>query len=252
MNTQCRADFTIVHALLAHHQNVSPELGFVWITLATCSRSRERDGVITDTAEFHYLAWKKLADEENIPFSREDNEALRGVSRRESLNRMLKGREISEETAQLWMARKNEYYLEHLNAITPDATLPGVTKFLTAAHAARLKLGIGSASKNARLVLERLELTRYFDVIGDGYSVHNPKPAPDLFVWVAGGLRVNANQVVVFEDAEAGIDAATQAGCFTVGIGNSNVSHANIHLPDGLAQAEVGPILKQLEALNRL
>lgn len=208
------------------------------------------DGVITDTAEFHYLAWKRLADEENIPFSREDNEALRGVSRRESLNLLLNGRVISEETVQAWMTRKNGYYLEYLNSLTPDAHLPGVTDFLDSAQAVRLKLGIGSASKNARLVLERLELTRYFDVIGDGYSVNNPKPSQDLFVWVAGGLRINVTEIVVFEDAKAGIDAAKQAGCLTVGIGNANVSHADILLPNGLEKARVDSVLNQLEAVR--
>src|SRR5215510_10531900 len=102
------------------------------------------DGVITDTAEFHYLSWKQLAEEENIPFTRKDNEQLRGVSRRESLNRMLKGRPIDEATAQAWMVRKNDYYIRHLEEITPEHVLPGVPVFLKAAQAVGIKLGIGS------------------------------------------------------------------------------------------------------------
>jgi beta-phosphoglucomutase len=203
------------------------------------------DGVITDTAEFHYLAWKRLADEEGIPFTREDNDQLRGVSRRESLLRLLKGRVIAEDAMQAWMTRKNDYYKAYLTDITPDHCLPGVLPFLQAAQAAGLQLGIGSASKNAQEVIERLGLTTMFGVIGDGYSVVNPKPAPDLFVWVSGALRVNVENAVVFEDAEAGIDAAKAAGCRTVGLGTANVQHADLRF-DGLDQVSVADVLARL------
>ena len=188
------------------------------------------DGVITDTAEFHFLAWSRLAQEEGIPFTREDNEALRGVSRRESLNRMLKGRAIDEATAQAWMERKNNYYLAYLESITPDYRLPGVMRLLEAARGAGMRLGIASASKNARLVLDKLELLDAFDAIGDGYSVVNPKPAPDLFIWVAGRLGVSPLQAAVFEDAEAGIEAARAGGFWTVGIGPATRGLAHLHL----------------------
>ena len=114
------------------------------------------DGVITDTAEFHYQAWKRMADEEGYPFTRQDNEALRGVSRRESLNRLLKGRVISEEKALELMERKNTYYVDLLESITPELLLPGVTDFLNQSRDAGIKLGIGSASRHARAVLTRL------------------------------------------------------------------------------------------------
>ncbi|GAB4528220.1 MAG: beta-phosphoglucomutase [Anaerolineae bacterium] len=205
------------------------------------------DGVITDTAEYHFLAWKRLADEEGLPFTREDNEQLRGVSRRESLIRLLKGRTVPEETMQEYMQRKNDYYVAYLDEITPQDRLPGVTAFLDAAHAAGLKLGIGSASKNARPVLEKLGLLSMFEVVGDGYSVVNTKPAPDLFVWVAGGLRVPVEQSVVFEDAEAGVDAAKAAGCYAVGIGGSNINHADLVLP-GLDAARVDNVITRLKA----
>ena len=190
------------------------------------------DGVITDTAEFHFLAWKRLADEEGIPFTREDNEHLRGVSRRESLTRMLKGRPIDEATAHLWMERKNDYYKEFLKQITPDHALPGVPQFLAAARAEGIKIGLGSASKNARDALDRLYLMDSFDAIGDGFSVVNSKPAPDLFIWVAGRLDVPPNQAVVFEDAEAGIEAALAGGFWTVGVGTANVKRAHLTAPD--------------------
>ncbi|MDK3158167.1 beta-phosphoglucomutase [Anaerolineae bacterium CFX9] len=204
------------------------------------------DGVITDTAELHYRAWKQLADEERIPFTREDNEQLRGVSRRESLNRILRGRPIDEPTAQAWMARKNAYYLEFLKGITPADILPGVVDFLTSARSRGLKLALGSASRNAREVLERLDILSLFDVIGDGHSVVNSKPAPDLFLWAAGGLGVNPAHAVVFEDAEAGIDAALAGGFWTVGIGSANVGHAHILAPGGLAELTVDLLLEKL------
>lgn len=205
------------------------------------------DGVITDTAEYHYRAWKRLADEEGLPFTREDNEQLRGVSRRESLLRLLKGREIPEATLQEWMTRKNEYYQAFLDDITPNDRLPGVTRFIDEARAAGLRLGIGSASKNARTVIQRLALSDTFEIIGDGYAVVNSKPAPDLFVWVAGGLRVPVDTAVVFEDAAAGIDAAKAAGCLSVGVGSAGVDHADLALPD-LSNAKVDDILNRLAA----
>ena len=186
------------------------------------------DGVITDTAEYHFLAWKQLADEEGLNFTRADNDQLRGVSRQESLVRLLKGKSIPESTMQDWMHRKNEYYKSYLEGITSDDLLPGVHDFLVASQDEGLKLAIGSASKNAKPVIEKLNLTGVFDVIGDGFSVVNTKPAPDLFVWVAGGLQIYVSEVIVFEDAPAGIDAAKSAGCRTVGIGTSDVNHADI------------------------
>jgi beta-phosphoglucomutase len=204
------------------------------------------DGVITDTAELHFLSWKQLADEEGLPFTREDNEQLRGVSRRESLNRMLKGRPIDEVTANTWMERKNNYYRKYLETITPEHALPGVRGFLDEAQAAGMKLGIGSASKNARDVLARLGLLERFGAVGDGYSVVNTKPAPDLFIWVAGGLNVPPTQAVVFEDAEAGVEAALAGGFWTVGIGTANVQKAHL-VGSGLGAFTVPDLLSRLQ-----
>jgi beta-phosphoglucomutase len=177
------------------------------------------DGVITDTAEFHYRAWKRLADEEGLPFERADNEALRGVPRRRSLEILLKGRVLSEAQMQAWMERKNVYYREFLNDITPDDLLPGVWNFLLEAKANEILLGLGSASKNAREVCERLGILSLFDAFGDGYSVVNAKPAADIFIWVAGRFGLPPEQCIVFEDAEAGIAAALQGGFWAVGLG---------------------------------
>lgn len=177
------------------------------------------DGVVTDTAEYHYRAWKQLADEEGLPFTREDNEALRGVSRRRSLEILLKGKILPEETMLAYLERKNDYYRAYLNEITPGDLLPGVGDFLAEAKMLGIKLGLASASRNARDVCERLEIITLFDGFGDGASVVNPKPAPDLFLWVAGRFGLNPQQCIVFEDAEAGIEAALAGGFWTVGIG---------------------------------
>lgn len=204
------------------------------------------DGVITDTAEYHYLAWKRLADEEGLDFTRDDNDALRGVSRRESLMRLLKGRTVAEDQIQAWMQRKNEYYKSFLDTISPDHCLPGVKRFLDETRASGIKIALGSASKNARTVIERLQLGAYFSVIGDGFAVIHSKPAPDLFIWAAGGLGVPVDQAVVFEDAEAGIDAAKAAGCRTVGIGSANVNHADLVL-SGLENISASDVLSAFQ-----
>jgi len=190
------------------------------------------DGVLTDTAEYHYRAWKRLADEEGIPFTREDNEQLRGVSRRESLMRLLKGRPIPEETAQAWMARKNRYYQEYIRQMTPADVLPGVLSLLGEIRASGRKIAVASASKNAPLVVERLNLRPWIDVLCDGSSVDRPKPAPDLFLYAAERLGLPPVTCVVVEDAAAGVQAAHAAGMRVVGLGPaSRVGEADVVLP---------------------
>jgi beta-phosphoglucomutase len=183
------------------------------------------DGVLTDTAEFHYQAWQRLADESGLPFSREANEALRGVSRRESLLKIIgaaaqdENRQYSEAQLQEMMEHKNRYYVELIETITAKAVLPGAIELLTEIRQAGLKIALGSASKNARSVIEKLELVSYIDEIADGYSVQSPKPAPDLFLHAAGLLGLKPAQCVVIEDAAAGIEAALAAGMWAVGLG---------------------------------
>lgn len=203
------------------------------------------DGVITDTAEFHYLSWKRLADEVGVPFTRADNDHLRGLSRRASLNRILNGRPIDEATAEEWMARKNSYYLAYLETITPANVLPGAIDLLDDAHAQGIRVALASASRNARPVLDRLGITARFDVIGDGHCVVNTKPAPDIFIWVAGRLDVHPQQAVVFEDAEAGIDAALHGGFWAVGLGAAKVGHAHIQL-DSLVDVSASAVIGRL------
>ena len=140
------------------------------------------DGVLTDTAEYHYRGWKRLADEEGIPFSRTENEALRGIPRRASLMVLLKGRTYPEEKIQEMMERKNSFYLEFIREITPRDLLPGSRELLEEIRAAGLKSALGSASKNAGEVIDRLGIRDLLDAISDGYSVQRQKPAPDLFL----------------------------------------------------------------------
>lgn len=177
------------------------------------------DGVITDTAEYHYRGWKRLADEEGLPFTREDNEHLRGVARRDSLLLILKGRIYPEEQIQAMMTRKNDYYLEYIKEITPRDLLPGAKELLEELRTAGYKVALGSASKNARDVLQRLDILHLFDAIADGYSVERQKPAPDLFLFAAQELGLKANECVVIEDAAAGIEAARAGGFRSVGLG---------------------------------
>lgn len=177
------------------------------------------DGVLTDTAEYHYRAWKRLADEEGLPFSRADNEHLRGLPRRDSLLRILTGRSVPEAALQALMERKNRYYLEFIRAVTPQDVLPGARELLAELRAAGLKIALGSASQNAREVLERLDLLALFDAVSDGYSVARQKPAPDLFLHAAAQLGVPPAEAVVVEDAAAGLEAARAGGFRTVGLG---------------------------------
>lgn len=177
------------------------------------------DGVITDTAEYHYRGWKRLADEEGLPFTREENEHLRGISRRESLMLILKDRTFPEEKVQEMMARKNGYYLQFIKEISPRDLLPGARELLEEIRAAGLKNALGSASKNAKEVLDRLGIRSLFDAISDGHSVERQKPAPDLFLHAARQLDLPPAECVVVEDAAAGIEAAKAGGFHSIGLG---------------------------------
>jgi beta-phosphoglucomutase len=184
------------------------------------------DGVLTDTSEYHYEAWKHLADDEGIPFTREENDAhLRGVGRRDSLMYLLKGRKVSEEQIQEMMDRKNRYYNALIEQMTPQEVVPGGVQLLKEIRQAGIKTAIASASKNCMTVLERLELVSYFDGIADGYSVVNGKPAPDIFVFAAGLVHTNTPACLGVEDADAGIEAIKAAGMQALAIGPKERFH---------------------------
>ncbi len=206
-----------------------------------CGFIFDLDGVITDTAEYHYRAWKRLADDEGIPFTPSDNEHLRGVSRRDSLLSLIRGRAYTPEQIEEMMARKNRYYLEWIRTITPGDLLPGSEELLGEICAAGFKSALGSASKNAREVVSRLGIERHFDAIADGNSVERQKPAPDLFIHASGQLDLPPHECVVVEDAAVGIEAARAGGFHSIGLGPVErvgraeavfPSLAGIHLPD--------------------
>lgn len=186
------------------------------------------DGVLTDTAELHYLGWQRLADEHGLPFDRAANEALRGVSRRESLLRLLDGRSVDPATFEAMMEAKNAYYLEHLGGMTPDDALPGAVALVADCRARGLEVAVGSSSKNAAYVLDKLGIAHLFDAVADGTTVEVAKPAPDVFLAAAAQLGVEPAACVVVEDAESGVDAALAAGMRAVGVGPAErVGHAH-------------------------
>jgi len=202
------------------------------------------DGVLTDTSEYHYRAWKRLADEEGIPFTHQENdEYLRGVSRRESLMYIIRGRNYSEVQIQEMMDRKNRYYNEMITSMSPQDLVTGGRDLLSEIRNAGIKVAIASGSKNCRLVLEHLDIMSYLDGIADGYSVVNSKPAPDLFVYAAGLVQVPTLACLGVEDADAGIEAIKTAGMQALAIGPKERFHkadkvlptlASMHLTDML------------------
>ena len=204
------------------------------------------DGVVVDTAKYHYLAWKKLADELGFFFSEKDNERLKGVSRVRSLEILLEvgGVQLEEDVKKKLAAKKNEDYLAYIKKMTPDEILPGVINFLEEARKRGLKTAIGSASKNAVTILETVQLLDYFDEIIDGNEVSKAKPDPEVFLNAARKLGVKTLECIVFEDAEAGIEAAINGAFHVVGIGDKNtLNKAEMVIP-GFAEVSLDTFLK--------
>ncbi len=183
------------------------------------------DGVIIDTAKYHYLAWKRLANEFSFDFDESQNEHLKGVSRMESLELILQWAKVTltEEEKIAAAKRKNDWYVEYVNTITPDEILPGVVEFLNDLKETGIKIALGSASRNSILCLERIGLIPFFDVIIDGNKVTTAKPNPEVFLRAAADLNLTPKDCVVFEDALAGIEAAKRGGFISVGVGDETI-----------------------------
>ncbi|MEO6287074.1 MAG: beta-phosphoglucomutase [Dyadobacter sp.] len=183
------------------------------------------DGVIVDTARFHYIAWRKVANDLGFDLSLGQNELLKGISRMESLDIILSigGVVLSEEEKIRRATEKNAHYLELCQQMTPDDTLPGVRVFLDELKAKDIKIGLGSASKNARIILVRIDMLKYFETIVDGNRITRGKPDPQVFLMGAEDLLTAPEHCVVFEDAVAGIESAKSAGMFAVGIGHKSI-----------------------------
>ncbi|EYB69149.1 hypothetical protein DEIPH_ctg011orf0133 [Deinococcus phoenicis] len=213
------------------------DLGFIF----------DLDGVLTDTAELHYHSWRRLAEEEGHAFSRQANAALLGRTREDALDLWLGGRACPPEQRADLLRRKNASFLEALAGLGPADLLPGVSELLHEARERGVRLGLASSSRNARRVCDQLGVTSLFGAFADGSSVVNPKPAPDIFLWVAGRLGLHPAHCVVFEDSEAGVRAARAGGFRVVGLGDpARVGGATLLRPD-LCGATVGEFLFALD-----
>lgn len=180
------------------------------------------DGVIVSTDEYHYRGWKRLADEIGVPFDREKNHRLRGISRMDSLLAMLpENHGYSPMQLEELAARKNEYYQEMIGQITPKDMLPGAMRMLDALDAKRIRKALASASRNAVTVLKLLKVENRFDTIVTGHDFERSKPAPDIFLTAAKRLGVVPAHCLVFEDARSGVQAARAADMAVVGIGKA-------------------------------
>jgi len=183
------------------------------------------DGVIVDTAKYHYLAWKKIASRLGIDFTHEHNELLKGVSRIRSMDIILGigGIEASQQDKEKWLIEKNEDYLNSIAHMKEDEILSGVVPVLQYLKNNGQKIALGSASKNARPILEKVNILHYFDAIVDGNDVTNAKPDPEVFVRAAQLLGKTAQDSIVFEDSVAGVQAANIANMVSVGIGHKDI-----------------------------
>jgi beta-phosphoglucomutase len=189
------------------------------------------DGVIVDTARYHFIAWKALAEELGFEFTEKDNERLKGVSRMRSMDILLEigGIEFPQEKKEELATRKNEHYRSFITKMEPNEILPGSTEFIKELKEHNIKIALGSASKNAMTILDRLQLTDWFDAVIDGTKVSKAKPDPEVFLKGAEALGVSPDECVVFEDAEAGVEAALAGGMKCVGIGTPEIL-GNAHL----------------------
>jgi beta-phosphoglucomutase len=184
------------------------------------------DGVIVSTDEFHYQGWQRLADEEGIYFDRKTNERLRGVSRLESLEIILEkaDRNYSREEKTKMAERKNNYYRDLLRTLTPDDVFPGVKEMLKELKDKGIKIAIGSSSKNTPSILQKIGMETSFDAVSDGNQIRKSKPDPEVFLLAASKLKIPPDQCLVVEDADAGVEAAINAGmkCLAVGSASTN------------------------------
>lgn len=192
------------------------------------------DGVVVNTAGYHFLAWKKIAKDLGFDFSEQDNERLKGVSRMESLDILLEVGKIKVDltTRETLAAIKNNLYVSYIQKMAPDEILPGVIRFIDELHGRGILIALGSASKNAMSILDKIGLAHKFDAVIDGNKVSNAKPDPEVFLKGAAELGIEPEYCLVFEDAQAGIDAARNAGMHIIGIGQpENLKNADRVIP---------------------
>ncbi|MEL7003196.1 MAG: beta-phosphoglucomutase [Bacteroidota bacterium] len=205
------------------------------------------DGVLTDTALFHFNAWQRLAGELGVEFSKEDNEALKGVSRMRSLEIILSagGVQKTDEEKQELASKKNQWFVEDVKKMTPADILPGVKEFLDQLKSDNIKIGLASSSKNAPTIIQKLGIADYFEAKMDGNSVAKAKPDPEIFLKCASELGIEPKECVVFEDAVAGVEAAIAGGMSCVGIGQQDILGDADHVMPGFENFTIDK-LKQL------
>lgn len=183
------------------------------------------DGVVVDTAKYHYMAWKRLTDDLGILFTEKDNERLKGVSRMASLEIILEigERKLADFQKEELAALKNKWYVEYISRMTPEEILPGTLEFMDELKSKKIKIALGSASRNTPMILDRVGMNNVFDAVADGNSVHKAKPDPGVFLKAAEMIGVEPGRCIVFEDAIAGVEAALNAGMICIGIGNKKI-----------------------------
>ncbi|MDP2942578.1 MAG: beta-phosphoglucomutase [Candidatus Omnitrophota bacterium] len=202
------------------------------------------DGVVVNTAKFHYMGWKKLADEIGVPFDEVNNEKLKGLSRRDSLLALL-GYTPDEKKIGELCEQKNKYYLEFVSRIDRTEILPGALELIEEIHKAKdWKQALASSSKNARIVLKKLGIEKYFDAVVDGAETKKTKPDPELFLKAASRLGLTTDNVVVFEDAESGVRAAKSGGMLVVGVGDRKILHEADAVIKDLSEIDIAGIEK--------
>ncbi len=209
------------------------------------------DGVIVDTAKYHFLSWNKLARNLGFEIKEEDNEQLKGISRVDSLEIVLKigNYTLPQKEKLKCLKSKNDYYLEYVQKLTAKDALPGVEEFLQELKKESYKISLGSASANARGIIDKLNFTQYFHAIVDGTDVQKSKPHPEVFLRASALLQIDPKKIVVFEDAQKGIKAAHSAGCLAVGVGDPEVlSEADINIK-GFKGYSMNDLIRSLSEL---
>lgn len=210
------------------------------------------DGVITDTAEYHYLAWKSLAEKIGIEIDRAFNEQLKGISRMESLELILQHGNKSEaytlEEKETLATQKNEEYKEYIKQVTPDDLLPGIAELLRDAREQGIKMSLASASKNAPEIMQRLEIDGLFEGIVDPASLKAGKPDPEIFIRGAELLGLSVKECVGLEDAEAGIESINAAGMFSVGVGSKEAMKEADYAVENTSELDLKTILEKASA----
>lgn len=207
------------------------------------------DGVIVDTAKYHYLAWKKLANELGFEFTKEQNELFKGVSRKRCLEILLDigNRTATQQEFDTWMVEKNVDYLKFIENMDASEILPDVPKILEYLKENDIPIALGSASKNAKPILEKVGLLPYFDAIVDGNNVTKAKPDPEVFLLAAKHLGVNADDCIVFEDAVAGVEAANAAKMISIGIGEKNILNEADYIFNDFTEISISFIQELIE-----